>query len=57
MLELNSFEAVNSERDEMPVVNLFVFSEDALPSHTVVSCQLPQTASFASFLGGFPLPE
>lgn len=55
-LKLNSFELMNSESDEMAVV-LFVFSEDALPSHTVLSCQVPQITSFASFLGVFPLVE
>lgn len=48
---------MNSESNEMRVVDLFVFSEDVLPSHTVLSCQVPQTTSFASFLGVFPLLE
>lgn len=43
----NYFELMNSESDEMAVLDLFIFSEDALPSHTVLSCQ--QTTSFASF--------
>lgn len=41
----------------MPVVDLFVFSEDPLPSHTALSCQVPQATSFANFLGVFPLLE
>lgn len=48
---------MNSESDEIAVVDLFVFSEDTLPSHTVLSCQVPQTTYFASFLGVFPLVE
>lgn len=48
---------MNSESNEMRVVDLFVLSEDVLPSHTVLSCQVPQTTSFASFLGVFPLLE
>lgn len=48
---------MNSESDEMAVADLFVFSEDSLPSHTVLSCQVPQTTSFASFLGVFLLVE
>lgn len=48
---------MNSENDEMAVVDLFVFSEDSLPSHTALSCQVLQTTSFASFLGVFPLVE
>lgn len=56
-LELNSFELMSSESDEMPVLDLFVFAEDVLPSHIVLSCQVPQTTSFASFLGAFPLLE
>lgn len=55
--KLNSFELMNSESDEIAVVDLFVFSEDTLPSHTVLSCQVPQTTYFASFLGVFPLVE
>lgn len=54
-LKFNSYELMNSESDEMAVVDLFTFSEDALPSHTGLSCQ--QTTSFASFLGVFPLVE
>lgn len=56
-LKLNSFELMNSESDEIAVVDSFVFAEDTLPSHTVLSCQVPQTTSFASFLGVFPLVE